>query len=392
MGTMRRVSPRTAVTAVFFLNGAVFSAWYARLPAIADDLGLGPGQLGLALLGAPLGLLAAQPVVGALVARRGSRTLLAAAPPAMLAVALPALAVDLPTLVLAVVAAGAANGALDIAMNAQGLTVERAAGRPLFSWLHAAFSFGALAGAAGGGLIGGLGVDPLPHLLLWGAAGAIVTLAVQPSLLPDRAEADPAARRLPRASRRLAALGAIAFCALLSEGSVFDWSSLYLARQAGASPAVAPLGLAAFSLTMGIGRLLADGLAGARGPRAVARAGGLTAALGLAVALLLAAPAPGIAGFAVMGLGLSAVFPLALRTAGESGVRAGPDLAAVSTAGYSGLLLGPPLIGLLAEAAGLRAALGIVCAACLLAALFARVLARAAPRAGPARAAGTSSV
>ena len=109
---------------------------------------LSPAQIGLALMGAPLGLLVAQPLVGAFVARRGSRPLVAAAPILLAAVVLPALAVDARTLLLATTAVGVSNGALDIAMNAQGLAVERVVGRPLFSSLHAAFSFGALAGAS----------------------------------------------------------------------------------------------------------------------------------------------------------------------------------------------------------------------------------------------------
>ena len=375
---MVRPGPRTAITAIFFLNGAAFSAWYARLPAIADRLDLGDAQVGLALLGAPLGLLVAQPVAGAVVARRGSRAVVALAPLLLPAVVLPALAVDLPTLVLAVIAVGAANGTLDIAMNAQGLVVERAVGRPLFGSLHAAFSFGALAGAAAAAAIAGAGVEPVAHLLAWGAAAALVALAIRGALIGDRDAADPAARRLPRPSARLAAFGLIAFCALLAEGAVFDWSGLLLHREAGASQAVAALGLAAFSLAMGTGRLVTDRAAAALGPPAAARAGALLAASGLALTLAAARPAPGIAGFAVMGLGLAAVFPLTLRAAGGAGVQAGPDLAAVSTVGYGGFLLGPPVIGLLAEATSLRAALGLVCAACLVAAASAGAL-RAAP-------------
>src|SRR5688500_1881554 len=122
-------SARAAVTAVFFLNGAVFISWSARLPDIQERLEIGPGALGLALLGAPLGLLAAQPLVGALVGRIGSRPLVAAAPLYIASVVLPALAVDTLTLLLAVSVVGAANGALDIAMNAQGVAVERIAER-----------------------------------------------------------------------------------------------------------------------------------------------------------------------------------------------------------------------------------------------------------------------
>jgi predicted MFS family arabinose efflux permease len=358
-----------AVAGVFFLNGAVFASWYARVPAIQDDLGLGPGALGVALLGAPIGLLAAQPLVGGLAARRGSRAIVAAAPFFLVAVVLPALATGAATLFIALLVVGAANGALDIAMNAQGFALERAAGRRLFNSLHAAFSFGALTGALGGALAAGAGLDPLEHLAIAAVVGALAAAALTPSLFRDRG--DPHAARIARPSRRLAALAAIAFCALLAEGAVFDWSGIYLAREAGAEGELAPAGLAAFSLTMAAGRLTADRTAARLGSAAVARAGALAAAAGLGIAIVSGSPGGGIAGFAVMGLGLSAVFPLSLRAAGEDPERAGPALAAVSTLGYTGFLAGPPAIGLLAELLGLGGALACVCALLALAALLA---------------------
>ena len=117
---------RAAVTAIFFLNGMVFVSWYARLPAIQEKLDIGPGTLGLALLGAPAGMLVAQPLTGALAATIGSRRIVAVAPVLLLAALAPALAVSAPTLALATVLVGAANGALDVSMNVEGLAVERA--------------------------------------------------------------------------------------------------------------------------------------------------------------------------------------------------------------------------------------------------------------------------
>jgi predicted MFS family arabinose efflux permease len=365
------ISPRVAVTTVFFLNGAVFSSWYARLPAIQDDIGLGPGALGVALLGAPAGLLAAQPLVGAVIARRGSRAAVAASPLYMPAVVLPALAFDTASLLLAVTVVGAINGALDIAMNAQGLAVERSGTRRIFSSLHASFSFGALAGAGLAGAVAALGVAPLPHLVAVAVVGGAAAAAVAPRLRGDAKAANRRAPRLARPSGRLVALGMIAFCALLAEGAVFDWSGIYLATEAGATAGLAPLGLAAFSLAMGIGRLAADPVTERAGAPRVAAVGATSAALGLGLALAVPTPAGALLGFAAMGLGLSAVFPLALRASGLEGPSAAPALAAVSTVGYAGAFLGPPLIGLIAEATSLPAAMLLVCALCLIAATLA---------------------
>jgi MFS family permease len=155
---------------------------------------------------------------------------------------------------------------------------------------------------------------------------------------------------------------------------MFDWSSVYLARELQTTDGVAALGLAAFSLTMGAGRLAADPVASRLGGPRTARAGGVLATAGLATTLATTSPGPAAAGLALTGLGLSALFPLTLQATGRQPAP-GPALAAVSTLGYAGFLVGPPSIGLLAEATSLRGALLLVCALCLLAALLTRDLA-----------------
>ncbi len=351
---------RAAITAVFFLNGSVFASWYSRLPDIQEQLDIGPGTLGLTLIGAPIGLLAAQPLTGALTATIGSRRLVAASPLLVVAAVAPALAVNAPTLALATLAVGAANGVLDVSMNVEGLAVERLVGKRIFNSLHAWFSFGALAGAAIGGLAAGAGVDPLPHLAIVVTVGAAAALVALRGLPPAEAEPRPEGPRFARPSWRLAALGAIAFCALLAEGAVFDWSGIYIRTETDAAVGLAPAGLAAFNLAMGFGRLTADGAAERLGAPALGRAGALLAAAGLGGGLLLGGAAGAIAGFAVMGAGLAALFPLAVRAAGYDPAISGPAVAAVSSVGYAGFLTGPPVIGGLAELLGLGGALGCV--------------------------------
>jgi predicted MFS family arabinose efflux permease len=359
------------VTVVFFLNGSVFASWYSRLPDIQERLDLGPGTLGLTLIGAPIGLLAAQPLTGALAATIGSRRLVAAAPLCLAAAAAPALAVNAPTLALGTFVAGAANGVLDVSMNVEGLAVERLTGKRIFNSLHAAFSFGALTGAALGGLAAAAGVDPLRHVAIVVGLGAAASMLASRGLPPAEAEPRPQGPRFARPSRRLAGLGAIAFCALLAEGAVFDWSGIYIRTETDAAVGLAAAGLAAFNLAMGFGRLTADGLAERLGSPTLGRWGALVAAAGLGAGLIAGTAAGAIAGFAVMGIGLAAVFPLALRAAGYDPAISGPAVAAVSSVGYAGFLTGPPAIGLLAELLGLGGALGCVCALLVVAAALA---------------------
>lgn len=154
---------RFAAAAIFFLNGFGFASWVVRIPAVQERLALSEGPLGIALLGAAVGLLISTPLAGWLVARLGSRPVVGVTSLLVSLVLLPlALAPNLPLLVLANVAGGAFAGALDVSMNAQAVAVEKGYARPIMSSFHAAFSFGGLAGAASGGLVASLGVGVLP--------------------------------------------------------------------------------------------------------------------------------------------------------------------------------------------------------------------------------------
>ena len=146
-------NPRTAVTTLFFLNGVVFSSFFARLPAVKDALGASDGQLGLALFLATAGLVVAQPLAGWMIARGG---VVAVAVPATIvyAAGLPvaAQASSIAALAAVLFAMGLANGVLDVAINVMGVEVERSRGRRMLSSMHAAFSFGVMTGAGGGAL------------------------------------------------------------------------------------------------------------------------------------------------------------------------------------------------------------------------------------------------
>ncbi len=355
---------RVAVTAIFALNGVIFGSWAARIPAVQDRLDLGEGALGLALGAIAVGALLAMPVSGGLSTRVGSARATRIGIFACCAVvAVVALAPTLAVLVAGTFLLGAANGWLDIAMNAQGTTVERRAGRLVLSSLHAAFSAGGLAGALSGALFAGAGVDVRVHLALVGAVAAVLAVAATRNLLPGGADAATEGPAFARPSRALLALGVLAFCGLLAEGAAADWSGVYLEDELGASAGVAPLAFAAFSATMTLGRLFGDRLAAALGPVRLLRACGTIGAAGLGGALIVAEPAAALVGFAMLGAGLSVIVPLVFRAAAQApGLAAGPALAAVSTMGYTGFLAGPPLIGALAELTSLPTALVLVAA------------------------------
>jgi hypothetical protein len=339
---------------VFAVCGAAFATWAARIPAAQERLGLTEGQLAVGLFGlaggSVLALLAAGPlitvigsrtgsVVGALVLC-GSLPLVAAAP-------------GVAPFVGALVLLGVGNSLLDVSMNAHAARVEAAYGRPIFASFHAHWNVGGLVGS-------GVAVIAAPVGLLthFGVAAALLLavalVAVTTGYLGGR---DPGqggpAFGLPGTA--LLPLGVIAFCGFLAEGTVNDWSAVHLAGTAGAPPALASLGYFAFSLAMIAVRLVADRATARVGPVRIARAAALTALAGFALATAVPHPAAGVAGFAVVGLGVAAIVPLAWSSASRRHPAApGRAIAAVATCGYLGFLAGPVLVGALAGAIGLR--------------------------------------
>ena len=366
---------RLAVMTVFLLNGTALGNWFPRIPAVQRELDLSDGLLGVALLGTAVGALLAMPATGWLIARHGSRAVTTVSALALFAaLPLPAFAPSLAWLIPALALLGAANGVLDVSMNAQAVAVERRYGRPIMTTFHGLFSLGGLVGAVvawlavggeatvAGRTIGlGIEVGPRAHLLAVALVLVPIALLARGRLLPARVDAGGDAPAFARPSRALAGLGVVAFCVLLGEGAVADWSAVYLRNDVGTTAGFAALGYAAFSVTMALGRFAGDRLTERLGPVAIVRYGGLLVAVGLGAGLAAAEPVATLIGFACVGAGLACAFPVVLSAAGrQATLHPGAALAAVSTAGYSGFLAGPPLIGFVAEAAGLRAGLATV--------------------------------
>jgi hypothetical protein len=357
-----RITPRFAITALFMLNGTMLGSWGARIPAIQDRLDVGPGALAIALAALAGGALIAMPAAGRVVATRGSATVLRFAVVTLGALlVLPAVMPTLLLVALATFLVGLSNGAYDVAQNAQGVEVERVAGRAVFSSMHAAFSFGGLIGAGLGAAAAALEVSAGANFAVVGVAAALIGLAVSPALIPDgppvaHHDDDPHPDAAASQRAHLWALRALAFCALFCEGAAMDWSAVHL-RDIGATTAVAALGYGAFSVAMATGRLRGDALVERLGPVTLARRGGTLAGGAMAVSLIVGVPAVGLLAYILIGAGLSVIIPLIFRAAASTGADAGPALAGVTTTGYLGLLSGPPIIGAVASVPSVPGAL-----------------------------------
>lgn len=358
------MKPRAATTAVFFINGAMVGTWIAHIPYMQDRLGVTKATIGVALLCMALGALVAMPVTGQVLHRRPSaRVVRAAALIYCLLGPLPVIAASPVALGALLVVFGAANGAMDVSMNAHGVAVERELGRPIMSSLHAGWSFGGFFAAAVASLAAAASVDARAEtvamtVVLWLAA-LLVT-----ARLGDASTHSEHAGGFALPSRGVVLLGGLCLIAMVVEGSMNDWSGIYLRHDLGAGAAAASTGFAGFSLGMALCRVGGDAVNARIGPRALLRGGMVLVAVALGALLVIARPVPAVIGFTLVGLGVANAVPIMFSAAGRV-PPAGPSLAAVFTVGYTGFIAGPPIIGILADAVGLPATLGLICAAAL---------------------------
>ncbi|MGJ3262832.1 MAG: MFS transporter [Salinarimonas sp.] len=368
---MRIARPTLAVMAVFFLEALAFSSWLPRLPEIRAGLGLDEAGLGLVLMGMPAGALAMMPVAGWLSTRLDVRSLNALGMAILLvATAAIPLAGTATALFSTLVAVGLGTGSMGVAMNAAGLAVENALGRPILARCHAFFSIGVAAGGAVGGLAAAQGVPLAVQMPALSLAIAACLLVLARPLPRDRETTGGAGPRFAIPTRALLPPALIAFFCLLAEGAALDWSAIHLRDTLGAEALVGG-GVVAFGGAMALARFFGDAISARLGAVATVAGGALLAGCGFA-AVALAPSAPiAIAGFAVAGIGVAGIVPIAFRTAGATpGLPPGVSVAAVSTVGYVGFLAGPSIMGVLGALIGLAAAFGAVAAAMAIVAIL----------------------
>ncbi|MGW3180782.1 MFS transporter [Kitasatospora sp. NPDC001119] len=355
---------RAGIALVFCVHGAVSGSFVTRIPWLQDRLDLSTGQLGLALVMPAIGSSLAMPLAGRFVHRYGGRAAVRGLISLWcLALALPALAPSLPVLCAALLVYGAAAGMADVAMNAQGVEIEERLGRSIMSGLHGMWSAGGLLASAFGILAAHLDLDARLQL----AVTALVLLALaQPVCrgLPDiraheGAEEPPRFALPPRSSL---VIGLVGFCAVFAEGASMDWSGVYLRDVTGASATVAAASYTAFSLTMAVSRLAGDAAIRRLGAVRTTRVGGAVATVGGLLVVAADSPALAIPGFALLGIGIAVIVPLAFAAAGRIGSNPSQAIAGVATVTYTSGLIAPAVIGALAQATSLTVSFGLVTA------------------------------
>ncbi|QAU33059.1 MFS transporter [Janthinobacterium sp. 17J80-10] len=378
----QRVQP-AALPVVFVLFGLIMGSWAGRIPGIQADLHIPHSALSMVLLCGGVGAVISYPVSSWMMARLGGRKTVLIAGLALLA-ALVGIgwATEISLLMTAVFLMGIPAGCLNVGMNAVATSLEKKTGKSTMARLHAGCCAGGLAGATLGGFMASKSIAPASHFLLLAAPLAVLLWLAchllkaesgdDGSLKADAPAAGNAAKTIfamPRGP--LTMLGALVFLGAMSEGSIADWSGVFLKDHFGVTDGVAPLAYSAFLVTMLLARLAGDHLKRRHGARPLVSGGATLAAAGLLFSVLADSPYLAMAGFGAAGFGLALVFPFVFSAAGKQGPVA---LAGVATMAYSGSLMGPPVIGALAHGFGMQAAIGFIG---VLAALIAIVAARA---------------
>jgi MFS family permease len=377
-GTEAAAPGRARTLLGFAAFGLFWGAWGGALPAVRAHAGVDDGTLGLALLCVGAGALVTMRPAGAVLDRHGARVL-----PIALAVfgacaVLPALATSGLELGAALLAVGATSGAVDVAINAEGVRAEAASGRRLMNLAHAAFSATVVVASllTGAARAAGAGVGGIFAVV----AVLLVAAAVVVHRLPA-AEGRPAPvaggglRAMLHVPAWLAVLGGLTALAYFIENAWQSWSAVHLEGTLGATPALAAAGPALFAGAAATGRLLGQAASRRVEDRALVRAGAALAAGGTLLAALAPVTALALVGIALAGLGTSVCAPVLIGLAGrhaEPAARAGA-VSIVTTLAYFGFLVGPAAVGLAADASSLRAALaGVALLAVLLAVLAGR--------------------
>ena len=358
------MTPRLATFSVFFVNGAMIGTWVAHIPWLQDHLGVSKATIGLCLLCMAAGALVSMPLTGHILDRRSSASVTRAATLVFcLMLPLPLLATSAYMLGAILFVFGASSGAMDVAMNAHGVAVERELKKPIMSSLHGGWSLGGFAAAGVAVIAGAAGADPRLEALGVGVALWLAALYVTRRLGSASAQSKAGAG-LALPSRAVLLIGGLCFLVMLTEGGIADWSGIYLRHDAGASAAAAAMAFTGFSLGMAVARLGGDVLNEQLGAGRLLRGGMALVAIALGGVLLIGEVVPAVIGFALCGLGIANGVPLLFSAAGRL-EPPGPSLAAAFTLGYTGFIVGPPVIGFLADRFGLPETLSLLILAAL---------------------------
>jgi MFS family permease len=372
------VHARRATAVVFAVHGCVTGSFAARLPWIATHVGADVGHLGLALVMPAVGALLAMPFSARLAHRFPLRTLVKITIVAWSAsLVLPALPSSLALLCVLLLVFGAAAGLADMAMNTEGALVERALGRSVMSSFHGFWSIGVLAGAIVSALASRAGVDARPQFVAEVIVLSVLGVLAARHLLDEAPSVESAPPPLfAHPTRPVLLIGLVGLCAIFAEQAGTDWSALFVQRELGGSASTAAFAVSSFAVTMAVARLLGDRAIQRLGSVTTVRVSAACAVAGAAIVALAPGVAVGLAGFALLGIGVALVVPLTFAAAGRVGPHPARSIAGVAGVAYGSGLVAPGAIGGIAAVSSLTTSFWVVAGLVALMGLGAGALSR----------------
>jgi len=347
---------RLAVSVLFFLQGLCFASWASRIPSVQQSLNISDALLGVILFALPVGSMLSLLFSGRLVSKYGSKKVAANAL-LLYSLFLPLIGLsnNVWLLIASLVVFGIAGNTANIAINTQAVHVEAKYGKNIMASFHGLWSLAGFVAAGVGTYMIGKGVIPLTHFVL---VSTLIVGSVAVSfqyLLPDEKTPSTSSSFFVKPDKELLRLGVLAFCCMICEGAMFDWSGIYFQKVVRAEKDWVGAGYTAFMCAMATGRFVADWVANRLRFQKTIFFSGLLIAAGLGVAVGFPFVLTSIIGFLLVGFGVSSVIPLIYSEAGKSKTTTpGMALTAVSSIGFLGFLIGPPLIGLIAGMFNLR--------------------------------------
>lgn len=360
---MNHKRSRIAISALFFLHGLCFSSWGARIPAIQEIHGLTEASLGTLLLALPVGSIFSMPLAAGLVSRFGSKRILTLA---IILYSLMLVSVGLAQtvwqLTVSLIIFGLTSNMVNVSLNTQAVKIESLYQRPIMASLHGLWSLAGFVAGAISALMIGSGIVPFKHFIFISIVVAMMVALFSHNLLPDVAGSrSVGGRSFKWPDRSLMGLGLIAFCSMICEGAMFDWSGIYFKKVVGAEGAWVSAGYVSFMSTMAGTRFVADYFKERYGFHVILKMSGVLIFLGLMISVIFPQLYLSMAGFLLVGAGVSAVVPMVFSEAGKTrSMSPSGAIAAVSTIGFLGFLIGPPLIGWIAGATNLRLSFVII--------------------------------
>jgi MFS family permease len=348
---------RIAVSVFFFCQGLSFASWASRIPDIKTNLQLSEAALGSILLALPLGQMLTLPFSGRAVTRFGSKYVLRIA---VVGYVVSLTNIGLVTaswqLALALFVFGIFGNLCNISVNTQAVHAEALFERPIMASFHGIWSTAGFSGALIGSLMMRLNIIPYYHF--WIIAGLIISLMLlfnKYLLLTPTSKTAASFKKIQWPQGYLLQLGIIAFCCMSAEGCMFDWSGVYFKQVVKAEGSLVSLGYASFMIMMATGRFVGDWLAQRYSRKKMVQLSGILIFTGMLIAVLFPNLITATIGFLIVGFGVSSIIPMVYSTAGKAThVASGIAIATVSSIGFLGFLMGPPLIGYIAELAGLQ--------------------------------------